>query len=76
MKIEILRQVMISGESVSAGSILEVEYQQAATLINLGKAVEFKGEAEACEAKPVAKEASSEEKAAKPKTTTRKRTKE
>jgi len=41
---------MISGESVSAGSILEVEYQQAATLINLGKAVEFKGEVEACEA--------------------------
>jgi len=67
---------MISGESVSAGSILEVEYQQAATLINLGKAVEFKGEVEACEAKPVANEASSEEKAAKPKTTTRKRTKE
>jgi hypothetical protein len=76
MKIEILRQVMISGESVLAGSILEVEYQQAATLINLGKAVEFKGEVEACEAKPAAKEKPSEEEAPKPKTTTRKRTKE
>ena len=67
---------MISGESVSAGSILEVEYQQAATLINLGKAVEFKEEVEACEAKPAAKEKPSEEEAPKPKTTTRKRTKE
>ena len=67
---------MISGESVSTGSILEVEYQQAATLINLGKAVEFKGEVEACEAKPAVEEAPSEEKAPKPKTTTRKRTKE
>ena len=76
MKIEILRQVMISGESVSAGSILEIEYQQAATLINLGKAVEFKGEAEAADDEPVVEEVPSEEKAAKPKTTTRKRTKE
>ncbi len=67
---------MISGESVSAGSILEVEYQQAATLINLGKAVEFKGEVEVCEAKPAVEETPSEEKAPKPKTTTRKRTKE
>lgn len=67
---------MISGESVSAGSILEVEYQQAATLINLGKAVEFKGEVEASVVEPVVEEAPSEEKAAKPKTTTRKRTKE
>ena len=67
---------MISGESVSTGSILEVEYQQAATLINLGKAVEFKGEVEVCEAKPAVEETPSEEKASKPKTTTRKRTKE
>ena len=67
---------MISGESVSTGSILEVEYQQAATLINLGKAVEFKGEVEVCEAKPAVEETPSEEKAPKPKTTTRKRTKE
>jgi len=76
MKIEILRQVMISGESVSADSILEVEYQQAATLINLGKAVEFKGEVKASVEEPAVKEAPSEEKAPKPKTTTRKRTKE
>ena len=76
MKIEILRQVMISGESVSAGSILEIEYQQAATLINLGKAVEFKGEVEASVEEPAVEEAPSEEKAPKPKTTTRKRTKE
>ena len=75
MKIEILRQVMISGESVSAGSILEVEYQQAAILINLGKAVEFKGEVEASVKEPAVEEAP-EEKAPKPKTTTRKRTKE
>ena len=67
---------MISGESVSAGSILEVEYQQAATLINLGKAVEFKGEVEASVKEPVVEEAPSEEKAPKPKTTTHKRTKE
>ena len=67
---------MISGESVLAGSILEVEYQQAATLINLGKAVEFKGEVEASGEEPAVEEAPSEEKAPKPKTTTRKRTKE
>ena len=67
---------MISGESVSTGSILEVEYQQAAILINLGKAVEFKGEVEACVTKPVVKEEPSEEEAPKQKTTTRKRTKE
>ena len=67
---------MISGESVLAGSLLEVEYQQAAILINLGKAVEFKGEVEASVKEPAVEEAPSEEKAAKPKTTTRKRTKE
>ncbi len=67
---------MISGESVSAGSILEVEYQQAAILINLGKAVEFKGEVEASVKEPAVEEEPSEEKAPKPKTTTRKRTKE
>ena len=73
MKIEILRQVMISGESVLAGSILEVEYPQAATLIGLGKAVEFQAEAKASVEEPVA-----EEPPAPPpkKPTTRKRTKE
>ena len=55
---------------------MEVEYQQAATLINLGKAVEFKGEVKASVEEPAVKEAPSEEKAPKPKTTTRKRTKE
>jgi len=73
MKIEILRQVMISGESVLAGSILEVEYPQAATLIGLGKAVEFQAEAKASVEEPVAEEAP----ACPPKKpTTRKRTKE
>ncbi len=73
MKIEILRQVMISGESVSAGSILEVEYPQAATLIGLGKAVEFQAEAKASVEEPAAEEAP----APPPKkSTTRKRTKE
>ena len=67
---------MISGESVLAGSILEVEYQQAATLIGLGKAVEFQAEVEPVAEEPATEEAPSEEKAPKPKTTTRKRTKE
>ena len=69
MKIEILRPVMISGEPGS-GSILEVDDSDAVTLAGLGKAVEYKAEAEA----PAA-----EEKAPEPapkKTTTRKRTKE
>jgi hypothetical protein len=73
MKIEILRQVMISGESVSAGSILEVEYPQAATLIGLGKAVEFQAEAKASVEEPVAEEAPAPQPK---KPTTRKRTKE
>ncbi len=64
---------MISGESVLAGSILEVEYQQAATLIGLGKAVEFQAEVEASVEESVAEEAP----ACPPKKpTTRKRTKE
>ena len=64
---------MISGESALAGSILEVEYQQAATLIGLGKAVEFQAEV-----KPAAEEPVTEEAPSSPpkKPTTRKRTKE
>ena len=64
---------MISGESVLAGSILEVEYQQAATLIGLGKAVEFQAEAEAVAEEPATEEAPS---SPPKKPTTRKRTKE
>jgi hypothetical protein len=74
MKIEILRQVMISGESVLAGSILEVEYQQAATLIGLGKAVEFQAEVKACRLKSLQTEEAPSSPPKKP--TTRKRTKE
>lgn len=40
MKIKVLRQVMISGESVKAGSLLEVSYQDAIALIAMGKAEE------------------------------------
>ena len=61
---------MISGEPAAAGSILEVEDSDAATLLGLGKAVEHKAEAPA----PAA-----EEKAPEPapkKATTRRRTKE
>ena len=47
MKIEILRPVMISGEPAAAGSILEVDDSDAVTLMGLGKAVEYKAEAEA-----------------------------
>ena len=74
MKVKILRQVMISGEPVSAGSILELEHRDASTLIGLGKAVETKEEKKAPAAKPVAEEKPSEEEAPKP--TTRKRTKQ
>lgn len=38
MKIEILRSVMISGESVSAGSFIEVNRSDASLLIGMGKA--------------------------------------
>jgi hypothetical protein len=38
MKIEILRAVMISGESVSAGSFIEVDVATANLLMGLGKA--------------------------------------
>jgi hypothetical protein len=72
MKVEILRQVMISGEPAMAGSILEVSDENARILLGLGKAVEHKEE-------EVVKDAPSEEEApsAPPKkTTTRKRTKE
>ena len=61
---------MISGEPAAAGSILEVEDSDAATLMGLGKAVEYKAEAEV----PAAEEKASEP--APKKTTTRKRTKE
>ena len=64
---------MISGESVLAGSILEVEYQQAATLIGLGKAVEFQAEVEVSVEESAAEEALS---CPPKKPTTRKRTKE
>lgn len=40
MKVEVLRQVMISGESVKAGSLREVSYQEALLLIAMGKAQE------------------------------------
>tara|TARA_Y100000361_G_scaffold94195_1_gene84132 strand:+ start:1416 stop:1637 length:222 start_codon:yes stop_codon:yes gene_type:complete len=72
MKVEILRQVMISGEPAMAGSILEVSDENARILLGLGKAVEFKGEA------AVKEEPSEEEAPSAPpkKTTTRKRTKE
>jgi hypothetical protein len=39
MKIEILRQVMISGESVSAGSFVEVSESDGNLLVGSGKAV-------------------------------------
>ncbi len=68
MKVEILRSVMISGEPADAGSILEVEDSDAATLIGLGKAVEYKQEdAPAVEDAPACPPK---------KPTTRKRTKE
>jgi len=38
MRIEILRQVMISGESVSAGSFLEVSEADGNLLVGSGKA--------------------------------------
>ena len=56
---------MISGEPAAAGSILEVDDGDAATLLGLGKAVEHKAEAEAPASEPAPK-----------KTTTRRRTKE
>ncbi len=39
MKVEILRQVMVSGEPVSAGSFIEVSEADANLLIGNGKAV-------------------------------------
>jgi hypothetical protein len=39
MRIEILRQVMISGESVSAGSFVEVSESDGNLLVGSGKAV-------------------------------------
>jgi hypothetical protein len=69
MKVEILRQVMISGESAAVGSILEVDRETAMALIGLGKAVEFKEEVKT-------EEQPSEKEAPKPKPTTRKRTKQ
>ena len=39
MRIEILRQVMISGESVSAGSFIEVSEADGNLLVGSGKAV-------------------------------------
>ena len=39
MRIEILRQVMISGESVSAGSFIEVSESDGNLLVGSGKAV-------------------------------------
>ena len=39
MRIEILRQVMISGESVSAGSFVEVSEADGNLLVGSGKAV-------------------------------------
>ena len=38
MKVEILRQVMISGEPASVGSIHEISYAEAQLLIGMGKA--------------------------------------
>jgi len=64
---------MISGEPALAGSILEVKDSDAVTLIGLGKAVEFKGEAAA--PKAAVPEKPSEEEAEKPKPT-RRRTKQ
>jgi hypothetical protein len=39
MRVEILRAVMISGESVSAGSFIEVDLATANLLMGMGKAV-------------------------------------
>jgi len=39
MRIEILRQVMVSGESVAAGSFIEVSEADANLLVGSGKAV-------------------------------------
>lgn len=39
MRIEILRKVMISGESASVGSIIEVDLSTANLLCGMGKAV-------------------------------------
>jgi len=41
MKVEILRSVMVSGESVSAGSLVEVSLADANLLIGMGKAVAY-----------------------------------
>jgi hypothetical protein len=38
MKVEILRSVMISGEPVKAGSLVEVTAADASLLIGMGKA--------------------------------------
>ena len=39
MRVEILRQVMVSGESVSAGSFIEVSDADANLLVGGGKAI-------------------------------------
>ena len=77
MKIKLLRQVMISGESVKAGSLSEVSYQDGIYLIALGKAVEAQAEPEKVEPKkvePKKEESAEEEPKAEPatKTSTRK----
>jgi hypothetical protein len=59
MRVEILRAVMISGESVSAGSFIEVDLATANLLMGMGKA------AKAVEPEPVA-ELAAEAEAAKP----------
>ena len=56
MKVEILRQVMISGEPAMAGSILEISDDDARILIGLDKAVEYQEAPVVCPAKPPAKE--------------------
>lgn len=55
MKIKVLRQVMISGESVKAGSLTEVSYQNGLALIAMGKAVEAPAEPPKTEACPAVK---------------------
>lgn len=72
MRIEILRQVMISGESVAAGSFIEISDADGHLLVGSGKAVvapavETPAPVEVTEEpKPVATPAKSTRKAAKP----------
>lgn len=58
MKVEILRQVMISGEPAMAGSILDVSDDDGRLLIGLGKAAKHEEKSAACAAKPPEKEES------------------